>query len=143
MVSLRTERLILRRWRSGYATEAALECLRLPFEELRLDEVVSSTVPQNEPSRRVMRRIGMSHDETDDFDHPRFPDDRRLRRHELYRIDQDPYEERDAAPEHPETVAALLEKMKAFRETQKRDITEVGVRPPERWKKPASYLIPR
>jgi ribosomal-protein-alanine N-acetyltransferase len=34
-----------------------------------------------------MRRIGMTHDPADDFDHPRFPPGHRLRRHVLYRMD--------------------------------------------------------
>ena len=33
-----------------------------------------------------MERIGMTHDAADDFDHPRFLDDERIRRHVLYRI---------------------------------------------------------
>lgn len=75
-------------WGRGYATEAAAESLRFAFEALGLDEVVSFTVPQNTRSRAVMERIGMTRAETDDFDHPRFPDDDRLRRHVLYRIDR-------------------------------------------------------
>jgi ribosomal-protein-alanine N-acetyltransferase len=34
-----------------------------------------------------MRRIGMTHDPADDFDHPRMPAGHRLRRHVLYRMD--------------------------------------------------------
>ena len=33
-----------------------------------------------------MRRIGMTHDPADDFDHPRLPPGHRLRRHVLYRL---------------------------------------------------------
>jgi hypothetical protein len=33
-----------------------------------------------------MRRIGMTHDEADDFDHPNLPPGHRLRRHVLYRL---------------------------------------------------------
>jgi hypothetical protein len=33
----------------------------------------------------VMRRLGMTHDEADDFDHPRLEPDHRLSRHVLYR----------------------------------------------------------
>ena len=35
-----------------------------------------------------MRRIGMTHDEADDFDHPRLPPGHRLRRHVLYRLNR-------------------------------------------------------
>lgn len=75
-------------WGRGYATEAAREALRYGFEEAGLDQIVSFAVPQNLRSRRVMERIGMTHDPADDFDHPRFPDDARLRRHVLYRLDR-------------------------------------------------------
>jgi hypothetical protein len=33
-----------------------------------------------------MERVGMTHDPSDDFDHPLLPDGHRLRRHVLYRI---------------------------------------------------------
>jgi ribosomal-protein-alanine N-acetyltransferase len=37
--------------------------------------------------RLVMRRLGMTGDPADDFDHPNVPASHRLRRHVLYRID--------------------------------------------------------
>jgi RimJ/RimL family protein N-acetyltransferase len=58
-------------WGNGYATEAAREALRVGFEEVGLDEIVSFTVPQNVRSRRVMERIGLRRDAVGDFDHPR------------------------------------------------------------------------
>lgn len=73
-------------WGCGYATEAANACVDFAFSSLGLDDVVSFTVPQNRRSRRVMERIGMTHDPSDDFDHPRFPHDPRLKRHVLYRL---------------------------------------------------------
>jgi RimJ/RimL family protein N-acetyltransferase len=73
-------------WGSGYATEGALAALAFGFRTLRLDEIVSFTVPGNLPSRRVMERIGMAHDPGDDFEHPAFPAGHRLRRHVLYRM---------------------------------------------------------
>ena len=80
-------RLAADHWGHGYATEAARETVRFAFDDVGLDELVSFTTPQNVRSRAVMQRIGMTHDPTDDFDHPRFMDDERLRRHVLYRID--------------------------------------------------------
>lgn len=79
-------RLAREHWGNGYATEAAREAVRCGFEDHGLDEIVSFTVPQNGRSRAVMERIGMTHVESDDFDHPRFPDDDRMRRHVLYRL---------------------------------------------------------
>ena len=35
------------------------------------DEIVSFTAAVNDQSRRVMQRLGTSHDPADDFDHPR------------------------------------------------------------------------
>jgi ribosomal-protein-alanine N-acetyltransferase len=50
-----------------------------------LPGVVSFTSVTNERSQAVMRRIGMTHDPADDFDHPRLPPGDRLQRHVLYR----------------------------------------------------------
>ena len=73
-------------WNQGLATEGALAVLQLAFEELLLPEVVAFTVPANLPSRRVMEKLGMSHDPQGDFDHPNLPTGHPLRRHVLYRI---------------------------------------------------------
>lgn len=73
-------------WGHGYATEGARSALKFAFDELGLEEVVSFTVPENMRSRRVMERIGMTHDPAGDFDHPLLPVGHRLRRHVFYRI---------------------------------------------------------
>ncbi|WP_432941814.1 GNAT family N-acetyltransferase [Kribbella sp. CA-253562] len=73
-------------WGNGYATEAARAALAYGFGPAGLDEIVSFTATTNLPSQRVMQRIGMTHDESDDFDHPRVPAGHRLQRHVLYRI---------------------------------------------------------
>jgi len=91
-------RLARSHWGRGYAPEGARAALRFAFEQLGLDEVVSFTSVGNANSRRVMEKIGMSHDEADDFDHPNMPDGHRLRRHVLYRISRSAWQEqRDAA----------------------------------------------
>jgi RimJ/RimL family protein N-acetyltransferase len=72
-------------WGLGYATEAAGAAMRFGFERAGLGEIVSFTVPENLRSRRVMERLGMTRDPSDDFDHPRLPEGHRLRRHVLYR----------------------------------------------------------
>jgi ribosomal-protein-alanine N-acetyltransferase len=77
-------RLARTAWGNGYATEAGRAALAYAFEELGRDEVVSFTSTGNLRSRRVMERLGMTHDPADDFDHPRV-EDPRLRRHVLYR----------------------------------------------------------
>lgn len=79
-------RLARHAWGSGYATEAAQAALRDGFERLGLDEIVSFTTVGNVRSRRVMEKIGMTHDPADDFDHEAVPVDHPLRRHVLYRL---------------------------------------------------------
>jgi RimJ/RimL family protein N-acetyltransferase len=81
-------RLHRRYWGNGYATEAATEVLTFAFDQLGCPEVVSFTATINEPSLRVMRRLVMTHDPADDFDHPSVPDGP-LRRHALYRMRAD------------------------------------------------------
>lgn len=82
-------------WRQGYATEAAGAAMAFGFDELRLREIVSFTVPSNAASRRVMEKLGMTHHERDDFEHPSLPEGHSLRRHVLYR---------KTAPEQSESV---------------------------------------
>jgi RimJ/RimL family protein N-acetyltransferase len=78
-------RLARAHWGRGFATEGARAALAFGFETLGLAEIVSFTVPENLQSRRVMEKLGMSHDPRDDFDHPLLPEGHRLRRHVLYR----------------------------------------------------------
>lgn len=73
-------------WGHGYATEAALAALAHGFGPAELDEIVSMTATTNLRSQRVMQRIGMTRDPTEDFDHPNVPDGHRLKPHVLYRI---------------------------------------------------------
>lgn len=79
-------RLARHAWGRGLATEAARVALAFGFEEARLEEIVSFTAVGNERSRAVMRRLGMSHDPSEDFDHPDAPEGHELRRHVLYRL---------------------------------------------------------
>jgi RimJ/RimL family protein N-acetyltransferase len=83
-------RLAAEFWNQGFATEGARAVLAFGFETLKLDEIFSFTVPDNLRSRRVMEKIGMTHDVSDDFDHPLLPEGHRLKRHVLYRIGQGP-----------------------------------------------------
>jgi RimJ/RimL family protein N-acetyltransferase len=78
-------RLDPRFWGHGYATEGASAAVTFGFETLALAEIVSFTVPTNVRSTRVMERIGMTRNPSDDFDHPNLPSGHPLRRHVLYR----------------------------------------------------------
>jgi ribosomal-protein-alanine N-acetyltransferase len=73
-------------WGKGLATEGSREVIRYAFEWLRLESLVSFTVPENVASRRLMEKLGMTHDPAEDFDHPKLPEGHRLRRHVLYRL---------------------------------------------------------
>jgi ribosomal-protein-alanine N-acetyltransferase len=73
-------------WNQGLATEGSQEVIRFAFDRLRLDGLVSFTAPANVASRRVMEKLGMTHNPADDFDHPRLPEGHPLRRHVLYRL---------------------------------------------------------
>jgi RimJ/RimL family protein N-acetyltransferase len=64
-------RLARHAWHHGYATEAARAALGVAFDNLGLPEIWSLTAALNEPSRAVMRRLGLT--ETARFDHPRIP----------------------------------------------------------------------
>ena len=78
-------RLARNAWGYGYATEGACAALADGFGRLGLAEIVAYAVAVNTPSRRVMERIGMTHDPADDFDRKdRKPEDP-LRRYVVYR----------------------------------------------------------
>ena len=79
-------RLTRSSWSHGYASEAARRALTFAFDDLDLDEVVSFTTHTNLRSQMVMKRIGMTNDPADDFDHPVLAEGHVLRRHVLWRI---------------------------------------------------------
>jgi RimJ/RimL family protein N-acetyltransferase len=79
-------RLSADQWGQGLATEGAAAVVRHAFGDLGLSSLVSFTVPANVRSRRVMEKIGMTYDPSDDFDHPNLPEGHPLRRHVLYRL---------------------------------------------------------
>jgi RimJ/RimL family protein N-acetyltransferase len=91
-------RLAREHWGRGYAPEAARAALRFGFESAGLDQIVSFTVPANVKSRRVMEKIGLSHDQADDFDHPSIRAGHRLQRHVLYRMSRQAWAELSSAP---------------------------------------------
>jgi ribosomal-protein-alanine N-acetyltransferase len=79
-------RLALAHWGKGFATEGARAVVRHAFDVIGLAEIVSFTVPANLRSRRVLDKLGMTHDPNEDFDHPLLPEGHPLRRHVLYRL---------------------------------------------------------
>jgi RimJ/RimL family protein N-acetyltransferase len=91
-------RLAREHWGHGFATEAGRAAIGYGFEELGLEEIVSFTSELNEPSQRVMQRLGMSHDPADDFEHPRIAPGHPLRPHVLYRLSHADWAVSRAAP---------------------------------------------
>ena len=77
-------------WRQGFALEAAtaaLDAAFAPDAAPTLQEVNSITAVINEPSRGVMRRLGMRH--VDDFAHPVVPEGSPIRAHVRYVLTRD------------------------------------------------------
>jgi RimJ/RimL family protein N-acetyltransferase len=58
-------RLVRRNWGQGYATEGAAALLDHGFDAVGLKTVWAKTMAVNEPSRRVMVKLGMRHVRTD------------------------------------------------------------------------------
>jgi RimJ/RimL family protein N-acetyltransferase len=77
-------RLAFQHWGQGLATEAATQALRIGFDVLGLQEIVSFTALVNRRSRAVMERLGMR--ESGTFEHPQAPKSSPLRQHCLYRL---------------------------------------------------------
>jgi RimJ/RimL family protein N-acetyltransferase len=80
-------RLAAEYWGNGYASEGAHAACAFGLKTGKA--IVSFTVPENRASRRVMEKIGMTHEPSEDFDHPSLPDGHPLRRHVLYRFRPD------------------------------------------------------
>ena len=89
-------RLAFNHWGKGYATEGARGALQYGFDKLNLEEIVSFTAVQNMRSRHVMEKIGMHHDEVDDFDHPKLQEGHPLKRHVLYRLKSNEWQQQEA-----------------------------------------------
>ncbi len=81
-------RLAPSHWGYGYATEAGAAAIKVGFECLNLQEIVSFAVVSNHRSRSVMERLRMINT-GENFGHPDVPSDSPLRAHCLYRISRD------------------------------------------------------
>jgi RimJ/RimL family protein N-acetyltransferase len=76
-------------WGKGYATEGARAALQYGFEKVHLSQIVSFTAKINTRSQKVMERIGMQTDSSEDFEHPSLPEGHPLRLHVLYRLSRE------------------------------------------------------
>lgn len=79
-------RLASAHWNQGLATEGAKAVLDYAFSTPKFSQVVAITAAANTPSRRVMEKIGMTHQPHLDFEHPNIPVNHPLRQHALYAI---------------------------------------------------------
>lgn len=57
-------RLVSEHWGKGYAKESAIASLNYGFEILKLNEIFAIAHLENEPSIRILRKIGLLHLET-------------------------------------------------------------------------------
>jgi ribosomal-protein-alanine N-acetyltransferase len=73
-------------WGKGYAFEAAQRVIEYAFQDLRLSELVSFTAVSNLRSQALMKRLGFTSEQSDDFYHPSLPEGHPLERHILYRL---------------------------------------------------------
>jgi RimJ/RimL family protein N-acetyltransferase len=71
-------------WGRGYAGEAARAVLDWTWANLDVERVVSFTISANEPSWRLMERIGMIRRPDLDFGHPNYPSGHPLSAHIAY-----------------------------------------------------------
>jgi RimJ/RimL family protein N-acetyltransferase len=81
-------RLACEYWGKGYATEAAQGALRVGFEVLDLDEIVSFTALSNLRSQAVMERLDMKRS-PETFLHPSLSPQHPLAEHCLYRLSRE------------------------------------------------------
>jgi RimJ/RimL family protein N-acetyltransferase len=82
-------RFLPEHWGKGLASEAAGALRDHAFADLGLKSLIALAVPANAASLAVMRRIGMRHDPSRDFDHPNVPETHpHLKRHVYFAIDR-------------------------------------------------------
>jgi len=79
-------RLARQFWGRGLASEAARASLAFGFDVHGMPEIVAYTAMNNERSRAVMRRLGMTRSAAEDFAHPAIPSDDPPSLHVLYRL---------------------------------------------------------
>ncbi|PIE47017.1 MAG: GNAT family N-acetyltransferase [Gammaproteobacteria bacterium] len=81
-------RLAKKYWGKGYASEAAKAVLDFAFNDLLAESVYAFTAVVNQPSQKVMQRLGMVNTKQN-FNHPKVKQGHELERHCLYCINRD------------------------------------------------------
>lgn len=87
-------RLSYDHWKKGYAFEAASRVLEYAFQTLSMEEIVSFTTKTNVRSENLMKKLGMSYRQEDDFMHPNIPSSSPLCSHVLYRMSKETFQKR-------------------------------------------------
>jgi len=72
-------------WNKGYATEAAMACIKYAQEKKLCNRLYSFTAVPNIASENAMKRIGMSFEGL--FMHPALAEGHWLKEHKLYSLD--------------------------------------------------------
>ena len=72
-------------WGRGLAPEGAMAWLDYAWS-IGINEIVATTAAINRPSQRVMEKLGMRYDPSDDYQRPTVPEGNPLRAHIVYRI---------------------------------------------------------
>jgi len=89
-------RLAFDHWGKGYATEGAQAILHHGFIDLNLKEIISFTAVKNIRSRNVMEKLGLTHNEADDYDCTKIPINSHVKKQVLYRLSQEDYLKKQA-----------------------------------------------
>jgi ribosomal-protein-alanine N-acetyltransferase len=58
-------RLMKKHWGKGYATEAALACLKYGFKVLNLEKIIATAMKENKASIRVFEKLGLNYSHDD------------------------------------------------------------------------------
>lgn len=71
-------------WGNGYATEGVKRCLEYGFNELDLEQIISTFTANNAKSENVMKKIGML--KVGAFNHPKLKDHPEFEKYICYKI---------------------------------------------------------
>ena len=73
-------------WNNGFATEGAIKCLDIAFNQLKIDKIISTCLLKNLGSEKVMQKIGMKKVGT--FKHPKLKNTPEIQTCLLYEINR-------------------------------------------------------
>ncbi|MCX2740085.1 GNAT family N-acetyltransferase [Pontibacter anaerobius] len=85
-------------WGKGFATEGAKKCLAFAFNELNLDQVISTCTEKNSKSENVMKKIGM--EKIGDFNHPKLREYPEYEKCSCYAIHKDVWQQSGQVHKH-------------------------------------------